>query len=124
MDLVGKEGRGTDGDGGDNKNGAVAPWAVYLSRRARFRSRNGGSIYLKNGWVKTFSVEGFMVETYATETDSRRDCAKLLAKEFDLTPQGIIDTLDLLRPIYYPTATYGHFGRDDLELPWEMVVNA
>ena len=44
-----------------------------------------------------------------------------LATEFDLRPRGIIETLDLLRPIYYPTAAYGHFGRDDLSLPWETV---
>ena len=44
------------------------------------------------------------------------ECIK---KNFDLTPAGIIDTLDLRRPIYRPTAAYGHFGRSDLDLPWE-----
>jgi S-adenosylmethionine synthetase len=43
-----------------------------------------------------------------------------LRREFDLTPAGIIACLDLQRPIYYPTAAYGHFGRDDLDLPWEV----
>ncbi|MNU10181.1 S-adenosylmethionine synthase [compost metagenome] len=62
-----------------------------------------------------------MVETYGTETAARRDIAAELAREFDLRPQGIIETLDLLRPIYYPTAAYGHFGRDDVSLPWETV---
>jgi S-adenosylmethionine synthetase len=44
-----------------------------------------------------------------------------LREEFDLTPAGIIARLDLQRPIYYPTAAYGHFGRDDLDLPWERL---
>ena len=47
--------------------------------------------------------------------------AAALAQEFDLTPQGIIQTLNLKRPIYYPTAAYGHFGREDLDVPWEAV---
>lgn len=50
-----------------------------------------------------------------------RACAAALASEFDLRPQGIIETPDPLRPIYYPTAAYGHFGREDLGLPWEAV---
>jgi S-adenosylmethionine synthetase len=45
--------------------------------------------------------------------------AVALQEEFDLTPAGIMERLDLKRPIYYPTAAYGHFGRDDLDLPWE-----
>ncbi|MGN8857413.1 methionine adenosyltransferase domain-containing protein [Catenibacterium mitsuokai] len=44
-----------------------------------------------------------------------------MKKEFDLTPQGIINTLDLLNPIYGPTAAYGHFGRTDVEFPWEKL---
>ena len=64
----------------------------------------------------------FSVEAYGTEVDLRRDIAGALLQEFDLRPQGIIDRLDLLRPIYYTTAAYGHFGRDDLNLPWEEVL--
>ena len=63
----------------------------------------------------------FMVETWGTETDRHHDIAAALASEFDLRPQGIIDTLDLQRPVYYPTAAYGHFGRTELNLPWEAV---
>jgi S-adenosylmethionine synthetase len=63
-----------------------------------------------------------MVETYGTESDSRRNLTAELSHEFDLRPQGIIETLDLLRPIYYPTAAYGHFGRTDVALPWEASV--
>jgi len=43
----------------------------------------------------------------------------MLLEEFDLTPAGIIARLRLARPIYFGTAAYGHFGRTDLDLPWE-----
>ena len=43
---------------------------------------------------------------------------------FDLRPKGIIQMLDLLRPIYTPTATYGHFGRDEPEFTWEVTDKA
>ena len=46
---------------------------------------------------------------------------RAIVDNFDLTPKGIIKSLDLLRPIYKQTATYGHFGRDDLDLPWEKL---
>jgi S-adenosylmethionine synthetase len=44
---------------------------------------------------------------------------KLVRRHFDLRPGAIIANMDLLRPIYRQTATYGHFGRDDLRVPWE-----
>ena len=59
------------------------------------------------------------VETYGTEKVSHDVILKAIKNEFDLTPQGIINTLQLLRPIYSNTAVYGHFGRGDLNLPWE-----
>ena len=59
------------------------------------------------------------IETYGTEKVSKDIILKAIHEEFDLTPQGIITTLDLLRPIYARTAVYGHFGRGDLNLPWE-----
>lgn len=61
------------------------------------------------------------VETYGTEKVSHDVILKALKNEFSLTPQGIIDSLQLLRPIYHQTATYGHFGRNDLDLPWERL---
>ncbi|MDA8233371.1 MAG: methionine adenosyltransferase domain-containing protein [Clostridia bacterium] len=48
----------------------------------------------------------------------------LLEKDFDLRPAGIIKELDLRRPIYKQTAAYGHFGRADLDLPWEQTDKA
>jgi S-adenosylmethionine synthetase len=53
--------------------------------------------------------------------ESDAELADRLRGEFDLTPAGIIRLLDLQRPIYFPTAAYGHVGRDDLALPWERV---
>ena len=46
---------------------------------------------------------------------------EIIRKHFDLTPKGIIKELDLRRPIYQQTAAYGHFGRNDLDLPWEQL---
>ena len=46
---------------------------------------------------------------------------KVIRREFDLRPAGIIQMLDLRRPIYKQTAAYGHFGRNDLNLPWERL---
>jgi S-adenosylmethionine synthetase len=69
-----------------------------------------------------YTPVSFLVETFGTESESRRDFAAELSREFDLRPQGIIEALDLLRPIYYQTAAYGHFGRTDVALPWEATV--
>ena len=49
------------------------------------------------------------------------EIARLIRKHFDLRPGAIIDTLQLRRPIYRQTAAYGHFGRNDLDLPWERL---
>jgi S-adenosylmethionine synthetase len=58
-----------------------------------------------------------MVNTYGTSSYSEAQIVEALYKVFDFTPNGIIKTLNLRRPIYRPTAAYGHFGRD--EFPWE-----
>ena len=61
------------------------------------------------------------VETYGTEHVSHDVILHAIKQEFDLTPKGIIKSLDLCRPIYEKTAAYGHFGRGDLNLPWEKL---
>jgi S-adenosylmethionine synthetase len=61
------------------------------------------------------------VETFGTGRIPDQDIIALIRKHFDLRPRAIITHLDLLRPIYRPTAAYGHFGRDDLDLPWERL---
>ena len=60
-----------------------------------------------------------LVETYGTGKVSDETLAAALRRTFDLRPAAIIETLNLRRPIYAQTAAYGHFGRADLDLPWE-----
>ncbi len=59
------------------------------------------------------------VDTFGTGAISDQEIVEIIHKEFDLSPAGIIETLDLRRPIYRQTAAYGHFGRNDLDLTWE-----
>ena len=62
---------------------------------------------------------GVYVDTWRTNAIPEEKIGKLISKYFDLTPRGIIERLDLRRPIYKQTAAYGHFGRTDLDVPWE-----
>jgi len=64
------------------------------------------------------------VETFGTDKVSEDLITNLIKKHFDLRPEAIIRYFDLRRPIYLPTATYGHFGREDLNLPWERTDKA
>ncbi len=59
------------------------------------------------------------VETFGTGKIADDEIGKLITKFFDLRPGAIIRDLNLRRPIYRQTAAYGHFGRDDIQLPWE-----
>ena len=103
-----------------------------VDRSAAYMARFLAKQVVGRGWATRALVQlayaigvaepvSFVVETFGTEVDSKRDVAQALAREFDLRPQGIIDQLQLLRPIYFDTAAYGHFGRTDLDLPWEVV---
>jgi S-adenosylmethionine synthetase len=60
-----------------------------------------------------------MVNTYGTGAIEESELAAIVRENFDLTPKGIIETLDLRRPIYRKTAAYGHFGRSEPEFTWE-----
>jgi len=62
---------------------------------------------------------GLFVETFGTENGDPAKIQQAISEVFDLRPAAIIRDLDLLRPIYAPTAAYGHFGRTDIDLPWE-----
>jgi len=64
---------------------------------------------------------GIMVDTWRTNAIPEERIAELILKYFDLTPRGIIEKLQLRRPIYKQTAAYGHFGRTDLNVPWETI---
>lgn len=61
------------------------------------------------------------VDTFGTSKYSDEELINIIKRHFNLTPKGIIETLDLRRPIYASTAAYGHFGRSDLDLPWERL---
>ncbi len=61
------------------------------------------------------------VNTFGTNKISEDQIVEIIKEHFDLRPKAIIDKLDLKRPIYKQTATYGHFGRNDLDLPWEKL---
>ena len=65
-----------------------------------------------------------LVDTFGTSKISDLKLAELVQKHFDLRPKGIIQALDLLRPIYLKTAAYGHFGRDEPEFSWEATDKA
>ena len=62
-----------------------------------------------------------MLDTFGTGKLSEEELVAITRKHFDLRPAGIIKMLDLRRPIYKQTAAYGHFGRLDLDLPWERL---
>ena len=64
------------------------------------------------------------VDTFGTGSISDEKIETLIAEHFDLRPYGILTMLDLIQPMYGPTAAYGHFGRDDLDLPWERTDKA
>ena len=68
------------------------------------------------GVAKPTSV---LVDTFGTAKVDEAKIQDKILEIFDLTPKGIIKTLDLKRPIYKQTAAYGHFGRTDIDLPWE-----
>ncbi len=64
------------------------------------------------------------IDTFGTGKISEEKISEIVEKVFDLTPSGIINMLDLRRPIYKQTAAYGHFGRSDVDLPWEKTDKA
>ena len=62
-----------------------------------------------------------MVDTFGTGVLEDDKLVEIIRENFDLRPAGIIQMLDLRRPIYKQTAAYGHFGRTDIDLPWEKL---
>ena len=64
------------------------------------------------------------IDTFGTGKIPEAEMETLIREHFDLRPKGLIDMLDLKRPIYLQTAAYGHFGREDIDLPWERTDKA
>ena len=105
-----------------------------VDRSAAYMARFLAKQVVARGWAGRALVQiayaigvaepvSFLVDAEGASSLRNNEIAESLRREFDLTPAGIISCLDLQRPIYYPTAAYGHFGRDDLKLPWEVVAS-
>lgn len=95
--------------------------ARYVAKNivgARLAKRCEIQIAYAIGVARPVSV---MVDTFGTATIPEEKLIELVKDTFELRPAGIIATLDLQRPIYRQTASYGHFGRNDLDLPWEKL---
>ncbi|MFR3343450.1 MAG: methionine adenosyltransferase domain-containing protein [Anaerobutyricum sp.] len=76
-------------------------------------------IFILYWWPQPTSI---MVDTFETGKIAEEKLVDMIRENFDLRPAGIIKMLDLRRPIYKQTAAYGHFGRNDLDLPWKNLI--
>ena len=103
-----------------------------VDRSAAYAARYVAKNIVAAGYAKACEVQlayaigvaqpvSLRIDTRGTGTISEAELAEKVSKVFDLSPGGIIDELNLRRPIYKQTAAYGHFGRDDLDLPWERL---
>lgn len=103
-----------------------------VDRSAAYAARYVAKNVVAGGFAKACEVQlayaigvakpvSLRIDTRGTGTITESEIAEKVSKVFDLSPGGIIKELDLRRPIYTQTAAYGHFGRDDLSLPWERL---
>ena len=103
-----------------------------VDRSAAYAARYVAKNFVAAGFAKKMEIQlsyaigvaeptSISIETYGTSSYSEQELIKIARNVFDLTPKGIINSLDLRRPIYKQTAAYGHFGRNDLDLPWEKL---
>jgi S-adenosylmethionine synthetase len=105
-----------------DRSGAYgARWAAKNIVAAGLARRCEIQVAYAIGVAKPVSV---LVETFGTERVPVERIEELVAKYFDLSPWGIIAALELRRPIYKQVAAFGHFGRGDLDLPWEQTTLA
>ncbi len=101
----------------DRSAAYAARWAAKNVVAAGLAARCEIQVAYAIGVARPLSVN---VETFGTGAIADEEIARLVDEVFDLRPGAIIRDLDLRRPIYRQTAAYGHFGRDDIELPWEQ----
>ena len=105
-----------------DRSGAYgARWVAKNLVAAGLASKCEIQIAYAIGMVKPVSV---MIETFGTEAIPVSEITRLVDRHFDLSPVGIIGALELRRPIYKQVAAFGHFGRSDLDLPWERTDRA
>ncbi|MDB5810294.1 MAG: methionine adenosyltransferase [Betaproteobacteria bacterium] len=106
-----------------------------VDRSAAYAARHVAKNIVASGLAKKCEVQvayaigvarpvSVLVDTFGTGTIADDKIGKLVEKHFDLRPKGIIQALNLLRPIYLKTAAYGHFGRDEPEFSWEATDKA
>ena len=104
--------------------------ATKVDRSASYAARYIAKNIVAAGFAKKVEVQlayaigvaqpvSVSVDTFGTGTVTNAALTEAIRHNFDLRPQGIIQMLDLQRPIYKQTAAYGHFGRTDIDLPWE-----
>ncbi len=109
--------------------------ATKVDRSAAYAARYVAKNVVKSGLADRFEIQvsyaigrakpvSIMIETFGTGKVSDDVLTKLIREHFDLRPKAIIDSMDLKRPMYRQTAAYGHFGRDDLDVPWERTDKA
>ena len=102
----------------DRSAAYAARWIAKYLVAANIASQIEIQLSYAIGLSKPISID---VETFGTSKLSNQEIIDIINKVFDLSPSGIIKDLDLKKPIYYQTSFYGHFGRDDLDLPWERL---
>ncbi len=102
----------------DRSAAYAARWVAKHIVAAELADRCEIQVAYAIGMAEPLSVT---VETFGTGRLADEQIARLIDENFDLRPGAIIRDLGLRSPIYLPTATYGHFGRDDLDLPWERL---
>jgi S-adenosylmethionine synthetase len=100
---------------------SAAYMARFLARQVVARGWSSRALVQLAYAIGEAEPVSFLVEAEGVTANRSAEIVHALREEFDLTPAGIIRCLDLQRPIYYPTAAYGHFGREDLQLPWERL---
>lgn len=109
--------------------------ATKVDRSAAYAARYVAKNVVASGLADRFEIQvsyaigrakpiSIMIETFGTGKVSDEVLTRLIREHFDLRPKAIIDSMDLKRPIYRQTAAYGHFGRDDLDVPWERTDKA
>ncbi len=109
--------------------------ATKVDRSAAYAARYVAKNVVKAGLADRFEIQvsyaigkarpvSIMIETFGTGTVPDDLILKLISEHFDLRPKAIIDSMDLKRPIYQQTAAYGHFGREDIDVPWERTDKA
>ena len=103
-----------------------------VDRSASYMARYIAKSVVANGYAKKCEIQlsyaigvakpvSIFIDTFGTAKISEEEIIQKIENTFDLTPRGIIHTLDLRRPIYTKSTNYGHFGKPDL--PWEQIIN-